>query len=71
MAGQVLPAFFVELFSNPGPGPSPVVTHTHTSRTRRNGSTPAAARGCGCLFIVMEGFYVQNLGSVKSLDEMG
>ena len=29
VAGQVLPAFFVELFSNPGPGPSPVVTHTH------------------------------------------
>jgi len=25
--------------------------YKHTSRTRRNGSTPAAARGCGCLFI--------------------
>jgi len=29
VAGQVLPAFFVELLSSPGPGPSPVVTNTH------------------------------------------
>ena len=69
VAGQVLPAFIAELFRILVQG-QVLRLHTHPW-TRSNGITPAAVRPCACLFIVMDGFYVQNLGSVKSLDEMG